>query len=155
MNGQVSIASMYFDGKGVPEDRSESARWCRGAAEQGDPQAQYGLSIFYSRGQGVPQDYAEAVRWCHKSADQGYSKAQYALGFMLYHGYGVQRDRVQTNDLFEQAAAHGNEDAKRALECDRKGISIDPRAGLRGPSIICMSLGAAHDNRCNRGDYAS
>jgi TPR repeat protein len=80
----------------------------------------------------VPQDYTEAVRWYRKSADQGYAKAQYALGFMLYHGYGVQRDRVQANDLFQQAAARGNEDAKRVLECDRKGISIDPGAGLRG-----------------------
>ena len=34
--------------------------------------------------------------------------------------------------LFQQAAAHGNEDAKKALECSRKGISIDPGAGLRG-----------------------
>jgi len=72
------------------------------------------------------------VRWYRKSDDQRYQKAQYALGFMLYQGYGVQRDRVQAHDLFEQAAAHGNNQAKRALECDRKGISIDPGAGLRG-----------------------
>ena len=80
----------------------------------------------------MPRDDAEAVRWYRKSADQGYPKAQYALGFMYYYGYGVQRDRVQAVDLFQQAAAHGNEQAKRALECDRKGISIDPGAGLRG-----------------------
>jgi TPR repeat protein len=64
--------------------------------------------------------------------DQGNPQAQYALGFMLYHGYGVQRDRVQANDLFQQAAAHGNDDAKRALECDRTRRSIDPGAGLQG-----------------------
>lgn len=80
----------------------------------------------------MPQDYAEAARWYRKSADQGYPQAQYTLGFMYYYGYGVQRDRVQADDLFQQAAAHGNEDAKRALECDREGISIDPGAGLRG-----------------------
>jgi TPR repeat protein len=80
----------------------------------------------------VPQDYAEAVRWYRKSADQSYPQAQYALGFMYYYGYGVSRDRVQAGDLFQQAAAHGNEDAKKALECSRKGISIDPGAGLRG-----------------------
>jgi TPR repeat protein len=54
------------------------------------------------------------------------------LGYMYYYGYGVPPDRVQAYDLFQQAAAHGNEDAKRALECYRKGISIDPGAGLRG-----------------------
>jgi TPR repeat protein len=51
---------------------------------------------------------------------------------MLYYGHGVQRDRVQANDWFQQAADHGDEQAKRALECDRKGISIDPGAGLQG-----------------------
>ncbi len=51
---------------------------------------------------------------------------------MYYYGYGVQRDQVQAYDLFQQAAARGNEDAKRAIECSRKGISIDPGAGLRG-----------------------
>jgi TPR repeat protein len=51
---------------------------------------------------------------------------------MYYYGYGVQRDRNQADDLFQKAAARGNEDAKRALECSRKGISIDPGAGLRG-----------------------
>jgi TPR repeat protein len=44
----------------------------------------------------------------------------------------VPQDRVQAYDLFEQAAAHGDEDAKRALRCYRTGISIDPGAGLRG-----------------------
>ena len=39
---------------------------------------------------------------------------------------------VEANDLFQTAAAQGNEDGKRALESDSKGISIDPGAGLRG-----------------------
>jgi len=80
----------------------------------------------------LPQDYAEAMRWYRKSADKGDPEAQYALGLMYYYGYGVQRDRSQAYDFFQQAAARGNENAKRALECSRKGISIDPGAGLRG-----------------------
>ena len=77
-------------------------------------------------------DYAEAVRWYRKSAEQGYPHAQYDRGYLYYYGYGMPRDRVEANNLFQQAAAQGNEDAKRALECYRKGISIDPGAGLRG-----------------------
>ena len=80
----------------------------------------------------MPRDDSEAVGWYRKSAEQGYPEAQYDLGYMYYYGYGVPRDRVQAYDLFQQAAANGNEDAKRALQCDRKGISIDPGAGLRG-----------------------
>ena len=59
-------------------------------------------------------------------------KAQYALGYMYYYGYGVPRDRAGANDLFQKAAAQDDEDGKRALECLRKGISIDPGAGLSG-----------------------
>jgi hypothetical protein len=80
----------------------------------------------------VIADEAEAVRWYRKSAEQGYPQAQYDLGWMYYYGHGVPQDRVQANGLFQQAATHGNEDAKRALDCYRKGISIDPGAGLRG-----------------------
>jgi hypothetical protein len=72
------------------------------------------------------------VRWYRKSAEQGFAQAEYNLGYMYYYGHGVPRDRVEANDLFQKAAAQGNEDARTALECYRKGISIDPGAGLRG-----------------------
>jgi TPR repeat protein len=54
------------------------------------------------------------------------------LGYMYYYGHSAQRDRAQACDLFQKAAARGKEDAKWALECSRKGISIDHGAGLRG-----------------------
>jgi TPR repeat protein len=131
-DAQYSLALMYHDGKALPQNDSEAASWCRRAAEQGNARAQDALGIIYSRGQGVPVDYAEAVRWYGKSAEQRYPQAQYDLGYMYYYGYGVQRDRVQAHDLFQEAAAQGNEEAKRALECSRKGISIDPGGGLAG-----------------------
>jgi TPR repeat protein len=51
---------------------------------------------------------------------------------MYYYGYGVPLNRAEAYHLFQEAAAQGNEDAKNAVECSRKGISIDPGAGLRG-----------------------
>jgi TPR repeat protein len=80
----------------------------------------------------VPSDYSEAALWYRKSAEQNYPRAQYDLGYMYYFGYGVPRDRVRAHDLFEQAAAQGDENAKQALRCYRKNISIDPGAGLSG-----------------------
>lgn len=92
--------------------------------------AQYSLGIIYHHALGVPRDDAEAVRWYHKSAKQGYPKAQYNLGYMYYYGYGAPQDRVEAIRLFHQAAAQGDAYARRAIECDRKGTSIDPGAGL-------------------------
>ncbi len=82
-----------------------------------------------ARGEGVPPDNAEAVRWYRKSAEQGYPQAQYDLGYMYYYGYDVQRDRNQAYDLFQKAAARGNEDAKRALEWFQYGDWNRPRRG--------------------------
>ena len=80
----------------------------------------------------MPTDNEEAVRWYRKSAEQGYPRAEYDLGYMYYYGLGVRQNRAEAIRLFEEAAAQGNEDAKRALECSRRGVSIDPGAGIRG-----------------------
>src|SRR6266496_2612085 len=129
---QYSLGAMYYYGKGVPKDYIEAVRWFQKSAEQEDSNAQYTLSRMYHLGQGLPQDDSEAARWYRKSAEQGYPQAQYDLGYMYYYGYGVAQDRVEATRLFEKAAAQGNKDAIRALDCSRKGISIDPGAGLRG-----------------------
>jgi uncharacterized protein len=123
---------MYSRGEGIALDYSEAVRWYRKSAEQGYAMAQYALGYTYFSGEGIALDYSEAVRWYRKSSEQGYAKAQYALGYMYYYGYGVPRDRAGANDLFQKAAAQDDEDGKRALECLRKGISIDPGAGLSG-----------------------
>jgi len=66
---QASIADMYLNGDGVPQDDAEAVRWYRLAADQGEASGQYGLGYMYGVGQGVPQDDAAAVHvygwaWC-------------------------------------------------------------------------------------------
>lgn len=60
---QFNIGVMLNNGRGVPQDHGEAARWLRKAAEQGMAEAQSYLGVMYSKGQGVPQDYKEAIRW--------------------------------------------------------------------------------------------
>jgi len=129
---QCELAIGYHNGYGVDQNYPEAVKWYRKSAEQGYAMAQYALGYTYFSGEGIALDYSEAVRWYRKSSEQGYAKAQYALGYMYYYGYGVPRDRAGANDLFQKAAAQDDEDGKRALECLRKGISIDPGAGLSG-----------------------
>jgi hypothetical protein len=54
---------MYYNGKGVPQDYAEAARWYRKAADQGNADAQNNLGVMYGNGQGVPQDYVRAHMW--------------------------------------------------------------------------------------------
>jgi len=59
---------MYGEGRGVPQDYAEAARWYRRAAEQGDAQAQYNLGLAYARGEGVTQNAVEAHMWFNLAA---------------------------------------------------------------------------------------
>ena len=96
----------------------------RRKADQGDPEAQFGLGLAYSLGHGVPQDYAKARQWYEKAAAQGYTdahvglkmladqgdpEAQFGLGLVYANGlYGVPQDFVKARQWYERAAAQGN-----------------------------------------------
>lgn len=58
---QSGLGILYAEGRGVPQDHAEAAKWNRLAAEQGYALAQYNLGVSYDTGEGVPQDDAEAV----------------------------------------------------------------------------------------------
>ena len=40
---QYNLGTLYENGDGVPQDKSEAAKWYRAAAEQGDEDAQFNL----------------------------------------------------------------------------------------------------------------
>jgi TPR repeat protein len=80
---------MYANGKGVPQDNKEAAKWYRLAAEQGHADAQYNLGLMYANGKGVPEDANEAVKWFRLAAEQGHDDAQYNLRVMYAEGRGV------------------------------------------------------------------
>jgi TPR repeat protein len=67
---QYSLGLMYYHGRGVPQDFSETVKWYRKAAEQGDPAASYSIGFIYDSGEGVPQDKAEALKWYSRAAEQ-------------------------------------------------------------------------------------
>src|SRR5271157_2057977 len=60
---QNSLALLYVQGKGVPQDFKQSTKWFRKAAEQGHDEAQFNLGVAYSKGEGVPRDHKQAVQW--------------------------------------------------------------------------------------------
>jgi hypothetical protein len=112
---EVRLGSMYYYGRGVPQDYAEALRWYRKAADQGDAMAQYDVGSRYYYGQGVSQDYAEALRWYRKAADQGDARAQCGLGSMYYYGQGTQQDRAEAANWYRQAADQGQAKAQYDL----------------------------------------
>jgi hypothetical protein len=87
---------------------AEAARkWYRGAAEEGNAEAQYILATAHRTGSGVLEDYAEAARWYRRAAEQGHAAAQYSLGGAYFNGEGVPQDHVQAYMWLILAAARG------------------------------------------------
>ena len=82
----------YEHGNGVPEDKTEAAKWYRKAAEQGDARGQRNLGVCYEYGNGVPEDKEEAVKWYRKAAEQGDAGGQFNLGRCFLLGIGVNTD---------------------------------------------------------------
>ena len=74
---------------GQNKDLAAAARWCRKAAEQGHPLAQYNLARLLRKGEGVAKDQAEAVVWLRKASEQGLAEAQLLLGYCTEKGEGT------------------------------------------------------------------
>lgn len=68
---QFYLGSLYFDGRGVPQDHALEAQWIRRSAERGFNWAQNMLGRMYTIGRGVEQDDIEAHMWFDLAAAQG------------------------------------------------------------------------------------
>jgi TPR repeat protein len=72
----LTVAHIYADGMGVPQDFAKAAEFYRRAAELGVGQAAYYLGNLYRDGRGVPRDREAAYQWYRKAAEQGDSVAE-------------------------------------------------------------------------------
>jgi TPR repeat protein len=69
-------------------------------AREGNPDAQFNLSVAYKAGNGVAQDLEKAADWLLKSAEAGFPPAQYNIG----HYWLEARDKEKAFDWFMRAA---------------------------------------------------
>lgn len=76
---QFNLAREYALGEGMAINRDEFIRWCRTAADQGLPEAQYTLGCCYQRGLHVEKNEEEARRLLQEAAAAGFAPAAEAL----------------------------------------------------------------------------
>ncbi|MBF0141073.1 MAG: sel1 repeat family protein [Magnetococcales bacterium] len=67
---QVQIGWLYHEGRGVPQNEAEAAKWYLKAAEGGDVGAQMLIALMLALGEGVPRDDRMANFWFQKAASQ-------------------------------------------------------------------------------------
>ena len=121
-SAQVMLGDMYKQARGVPQDRTQAAKWYRLAADSGNAEAEFKLGDAYYLGHGVPEDHAEAVKWYRLAAGHGNAEAQIQVGRAYYSGDGVPEDAAEAVkwwrlavDQYRLAADQGNAEAQLQL----------------------------------------
>ncbi|MGA2794336.1 MAG: tetratricopeptide repeat protein, partial [Roseiarcus sp.] len=110
INLGVDLGIAYRDGTGVQQDRAQSLKWFRIAAEKGNTYAAAEIGAAYWDGASpYPKDPAAAVQWFLKAAaDPAEVYAARNLGVAYRDGTGVQQDKATSLRWFRQAAFKGD-----------------------------------------------
>ena len=72
---QFKLGNLYAEGKVVPNDFAEAAKWFRKAGDQGHAEALYSLGVIYANGFSVPVDFVEGYVWFCSAAKSGFEIA--------------------------------------------------------------------------------
>jgi TPR repeat protein len=169
---QCELGNRYYHGNGIKVDRKEALKWWEQAADQGNGEANYQLSVVLKAGlSGVAKDkekasiHEEKARTAgfftitQKQAEQGESNAQYYLARMYDHGCGVEKDESQAVSWYRQAAEQGNAWAQYNLgwmyqegcgveKDDSQAVSWYRKAAEQGEASAQFNLGWMYENGC-------
>ena len=130
---------LYARGLALLQDKSDEKNTEKAfncfwqAANRGQIEAQYQLSVCYAQGIGVRRSISEAARYCEMAAYGGHAKAQAELGYCYETGYGVVRNMPEAIRWYRIASDQGSTDAKNNLAyCYQKGrgVSKDIRQAI-------------------------
>jgi TPR repeat protein/formylglycine-generating enzyme required for sulfatase activity len=97
------------------EDKSETARWYREAAERGSARAQWGLAKCLYSGHGVDADTVESVKWAQQAAKNGLLDAQMGVAGSYRRGVGVLKHLKTAAEWYRKAAERGLPEAQYEL----------------------------------------
>jgi hypothetical protein len=75
-DAQATLAKMYQDGSGVPQDIVIAAKWFQSAANLGQKESQLVIGELFEEGRGVTQDYVQAHMWYNLASAAGVSGAE-------------------------------------------------------------------------------
>ena len=67
IHAMAKVGAMYFNGEGIPENKSLALVWFRKAAEGGEPFAQAVVGLIFAEGELVPQSLPRAYQWLLKA----------------------------------------------------------------------------------------
>jgi localization factor PodJL len=109
------IGMRYAEGRGVPADLEQAARWYERAAGKGLVPAQFRYASMLEKGQGVKKDVGEARRLYLAAAAKGNGKAMHNLAVLYAEGVDGRPDYINAVQWFRKAAQRGIADSQYNL----------------------------------------
>lgn len=106
------IGARFSEGRSVPENMAEAAKWYQRAADAGVIPAQYRLASMYEKGMGVTRDASKAKALYLAAAGQGNANAMHNLAVMLASGRDGSPDFAEATKWFAKAAELGVRDSQ-------------------------------------------
>ncbi|MDE1973298.1 MAG: SEL1-like repeat protein [Hyphomicrobiales bacterium] len=110
-----AVAVRFADGRVVPTNDSEAARWFEVAAKKGLAPAQFRLGALYEKGLGVRKDLAAARDLYRSAAEKGHGKAMHNLAVLYAEGVNGKADYRTAAQWFRKAADRGITDSQYNL----------------------------------------
>jgi localization factor PodJL len=109
------VGVRFADGRSVPQNNEEAARWLAVAANKGFVPAQFRLGTLYEKGVGVKKDLPEALALYRAAADKGHGKAMHNLAVLYAEGANGTPDYRAAARWFRKAAEEGVTDSQYNL----------------------------------------
>ena len=95
----------FAEGRGVPMNLTEAARWFERARPKGPAPAQFRYASMLEKGQGVKKDLPQARRLYLAAAAKGNAKAMHNLAVLYAEGIDGKPDYATAAKWFRKAAA--------------------------------------------------
>lgn len=129
-DAEYTLAALYEDGRGVPQDLQEACRLFRLAAEHGHTGAMVSLSGLLREGRGCQANLIAAMDWLKEAVDLGDAWGMFKLARQIEAGAGPQDKKYDAKDLIKRSA-EGNypeaqyEYAIALIEADRREDGLE------------------------------
>ena len=135
------IGLRYAEGKGVPANYDEAAKWYDRSAQAGIVPAIFRLGTLYEKGLSVKKDIDIARRYYLQAAERGNAKAMHNLAVLDADGGGKGANYKSASQWFRKAADRGVADSQFNLGIlYARGIGVEQNLA---ESFKWFSLAAA------------
>ncbi|MGQ0682005.1 hypothetical protein [Bradyrhizobium sp.] len=135
------IGMRFAEGKGIPVNLDEAAKWYDRAANAGVVPAIFRLGTFYEKGHSVKKDADIARRYYMQAAERGNAKAMHNLAVLDADGSGKGANYKAASQWFRKAADRGVADSQYNLGIlYARGIGVEQNLA---ESFKWFSLAAA------------